>query len=406
MNQILDYNPNKSSGGGTSGSDKVVRVFAIILAIFAICLLAGGAYGIYKNNSNSGLPAQAATKAQIDVEQKETTAVIKVKHDKVIEKLIYNWDSEKENTIKGSGESEMESEIPLFAGEHTLNVKVIDVEGNETTYEQAITSEAGEDKLYPVIALNVNNETKRLEITATDETAIDYVTYRWNDEEEQKIEVEEDDKKIEFDIEILKGKNDLTVIAVDKNKNTTTEVKSFSGVTKPDVKVVISADKKSADVYCYHENGIKEVKFKINDQDYNGDIGEEPLKEITFNDIALPEGSSTITVTVSSVDETETVVTENVENGTEGSNDEDINISIEKSEADETKATIKTSCASGVKEIKLNVNDVDYNVDLQGQVAPEVGPFDLDLVEGNNKITLTVISASGAEKQEVKEISR
>ena len=180
MNQILDYNPNKSSGGGTSGSDKIVRVFAVILAIFAICLLAGGAYGIYKNNSKSNLPAQAATKAQINIEQKETTAVIKVKHDKVIEKLIYNWDSEKENTIKGSGESAMESEISLFAGEHTLNVKVIDIEGNETIYDQVITSEAGEDKLYPVISLNVNNETKRLVITATDETAIDYVTYRWN----------------------------------------------------------------------------------------------------------------------------------------------------------------------------------------------------------------------------------
>lgn len=405
MNQILDYNPNKSSGGGTSGSDKVVRVFAIILAIFAICLLVGGAYGIYKNNSDSNLPAQAATKAQINLEQRETTAVIKVKHDKVIEKLIYNWDSEKENTVKGSGESVMETEIPLFAGEHTLNVKVIDIEGTESTYEQVITSEAGEDKLYPVIALNVNNDTKRLVITATDETAIDYVTYRWNDEEEQKVEVEEDEKKIEFDIEILKGQNDLTIIAVDKNKNTTTEVKSFSGVTKPDVKIIISADKKLADVYCYHENGIKEVKFKINDQDYNGDIGEEPLKEITFNGIELPEGNSTITVTASSVDETETVATENIENGT-SSNEDVIDISIEKSETDETKATIKTSCVSGVKEIKLNVNDVDYNVDLQGQVAPEVGPFDLDLVEGNNKITLTVISANGTEKQEVKEITR
>jgi len=404
MNQILDYNPNKSSGGGTSGSDKVVRVFAIILAIFAICLLAGGAYGIYKNNSNSGLPAQAATKAQIDVEQKETTAVIKVKHDKVIEKLIYNWDSEKENTIKGSGESAMESEISLFAGEHTLNVKVIDIEGNETIYDQVITSEAGEDKLYPVISLNVNNETKRLVITATDETAIDYVTYRWNDEEEEKVEVEDDEKKIEFDIEILKGKNDLTVIAVDKNKNTTTELKSFSGVTKPDVKVTIAADKKSADVYCFHENGIKEVKFKINDQDYNGDIGEEQQKEIRFNGIALPEGNSTITVTVSSVDETETVVTENVE--ATPTNEDEINISIEKSEATEGNATIKTSSPAGIKEIKLNVNDVDYNVDLQGQIAPEVGPFDIELVEGSNKITLTVISANGTEKQEVKEITR
>ena len=40
MNQILDYNPNKSSGSGkASGSDKVVRIFAIILIVFAVCLV-------------------------------------------------------------------------------------------------------------------------------------------------------------------------------------------------------------------------------------------------------------------------------------------------------------------------------------------------------------------------------
>ena len=101
MNQILDYNPNKSSGGGSSGSDKVVRVFAAILAVFAICLLIGGAYGIYKNNnSKSNIQTQPVSKAQIEIEQKETTAIIKVNHDKVIEKLIYSWDSEKETTIK------------------------------------------------------------------------------------------------------------------------------------------------------------------------------------------------------------------------------------------------------------------------------------------------------------------
>ena len=75
----------------------------------------------------------------------------------------------------------MEEEISLFAGEHTLNIKVTDVEGNETAFQQSITSENGEDKLYPVIDLKVTEE-KKLRITATDETAIDYVTYRWNND--------------------------------------------------------------------------------------------------------------------------------------------------------------------------------------------------------------------------------
>lgn len=405
MNQILDYNPNKNSGKKSSGSDKIVKIFAIILAIFAVCLLGGGAYGLYKNQSKSEIPTEAATKAQINIEQKETTAIIKVTHDKIIEKLIYSWDEEKETTIKGSGESAMEEEISLFAGEHTLNIKVTDVEGNETAFQQSITSENGEDKLYPVIDLKVTEE-KKLRITATDETAIDYVTYRWNNDEEQKVEVSEDEKKIEFDIEILRGNNDLTIVAVDKNMNTTTEVKSFAGVTKPDVKITISADKKLAKVEASHENGIKEIKLKVNNEDYIVELpAEDPTpKEISF-DVELPnESSNVIKVTAISVDETETEATENVEIE-EGNNNDEINISIKKSEQDETKASIKASCEAGIKEVKLNVNDVDYTVDLQGKTEPELS-FDFDLVEGNNKFTLTIISVNGTEKQEKQEISR
>lgn len=396
MNQILDYNPNKNSGGGSSGSDKIVRVFAIILAIFAICLLAGGAYGIYKNNDNkSNISAQAASEAKIEIEQKETTAVIKVSHDKVIEKLIYNWDSEKETTIKGSGESFMESEISLFAGEHTLNVKVVDVEGKETTFAQVITSESGEDKVYPKIELEVTEE-KRLKITATDETAIDFVTYRWNNEEEQKVEVSDNEKEIVFDIEILKGNNDLTIVAVDKNSNTTTETKSFAGVTKPDVKITIAGDKKSFDVVCYHENGLKEITLTLNGIEHP--VGfDENEKEVKFS-YELTEGNNEILVKATSVDETETVATETVENQSE--EDRLIQIKIEKSEDYEDRADIGITTEEEIREIKLNVNDVDYSV------QKDMKNFQIQLVEGNNKISVTVILENGVEKVETVEISR
>ena len=188
--------------------------------------------------------------------------------------------------------------------------------------------------------------------------------------------------------------------------NTTTEVKSFAGVTKPDVKITISADKKLAKVEASHENGIKEIKLKVNNEDYTVELpAEDPTpKEISF-DVELPnESSNVIKVTAISVDETETEATENVEIE-EGNNNDEINISIKKSEQDETKASIKASCEAGIKEVKLNVNDVDYTVDLQGKTEPELS-FDFDLVEGNNKFTLTIISVNGTEKQEKQEISR
>ena len=401
MNQILDYNPNKSSGGGSSGSDKVVRVFAILLACFAICLLVGGGIGLYKNKQKTNVVAEEPTKAKITIEQQDTKVIINVSHDKAIEKLIYSWDSEKETNVKGTGESTLIAEIPVIAGIHTLNIKVIDIEQVETTYEQEITSELGEDKLYPVISLEVTDQ-KKLKITATDETAIDFVTYRWNDGEEQRVDVSEDEQKIEFEIEILKGKNDLIIVAVDKNSNNTTEQKSFTGVTKPDIKITIAADKKTGEVYCYHENGIKEVALKINEVDYQIDIGTETPTEVTFSLPELTEEKSIVIVKTTSIDDTVTEVTEEV---VQDPPTDDITISVEQSAEKPEVGLVVINAPMGIKEIKLNINDVDYDVGLGGENLVDVN-FEIPLVEGNNKVTLKVINSNDVEKEEIKEIVR
>lgn len=188
------------------------------------------------------------TKAVISVERSksdDTKAIIKVSHDKAIEKVIYTWDNDKDIINKGNGQPTMEVEISLPAGTHTLTVKVTDIDGNDTVYDEEIYSENGEDKVNPEIKTTVDQATKEIVITATDDTELDYVTYRWNNEEEQKQEADpENPKEIKFNIEIPKGTNDLTIIAVDKNKNSTSKTDKYTGVTKPEIKLTISEDKK------------------------------------------------------------------------------------------------------------------------------------------------------------------
>lgn len=408
MNQILEYSPNKNSGGGASGSDKIVRIFALILIIFALCFIAVGGYGFVKKNKNvTDVDAPTQTEAKIEVEVSDTTATIKVSHDKAIEKVIYSWDNDKEIVDKGNGTSQKEIEIPLPAGEHTLTIKVVDVDGFETSYKKSITSENGTDIVNPEIKIVVTDD-KKLKITATDETEIAYVTYKWNDDEE--IVVDERDevkKKIEFEIEILKGNNDLTVIAVDANNRTTTENKSFSGVTKPEVKITVASDKKSIHVDCFHEKGLKKVILNSNGTDYDVAIGDGTPTDVNF-DFALPEGNATIKVTATSVDDTVTEATEEIvpdqpEEPADPSGNENIVINISKSE-EEKKALISAEYSEGIKEVKLNVNDVDYSVGLPEENPTNVS-FGLDLVEGNNRITLTVIGTDGTENSKVEEIS-
>ncbi len=405
MNQILDYNPNKNSGGGSSGSDKVTRVFALILICFAICLASVGIYNLMNNKTKTETPTSSATQAKITVEKTKSTKdenkeviLIKVSHDKVIKKLIYSWDSDKDTTLQGEEKSTMEREIPLYQGTHTLNIKVVDIDGVETMHQETIESETGEDQIAPEIKLSVTDE-KKLKITATDETEMSYVTYRWNDEEEIRVDVsEEDKKKIEFEIDILKGKNDIVVIAVDANNRVTTEPQSFTGVTKPDITVTISADKKAVEIKCFHENGIKEIGLNINGTDYDVDLQGETPTDVTLPAIDLPEGENEVKVSARSVDDTVTEVTEKV--STVATEDE-INLSI----GDD--GTIIVNIPNGIKEMKLNLNDMDYDIDLGTEplVDVTIDKSGIPYIEGNNKITVKVVSNNGTEKEETKEIN-
>ena len=87
MNQILDYSPNKGDKK-SSGSDKIVNFFAVIMIIFAVVLIAGAGYNLYKRNSDSSNVVAKVEKAEITVEQREKEAVIKVKHTKVYDEYL------------------------------------------------------------------------------------------------------------------------------------------------------------------------------------------------------------------------------------------------------------------------------------------------------------------------------
>lgn len=347
MNQILDYNPN-SRPNKSGGSDNIVRVFAIILIIFALALIGVVGYGMISNKKEVTNVAEQKTNAKIEVNVDETQATISVTHDKVIQKLIYSWNEGSERTVK-STEKFMEETIDIPAGDNILHIKVIDENGIETTHDEEISSEQGIDILNPIIDL-VPTEAKKLRITAKDETAMDFLTYRWNENDEETVYADENSKEIVVEIDILKGENDLTVIAVDGSSNTTNETKKFIGLTKPEITVTASADGSTIDIKAEHENGIKEVLFNFNGIDYNVDIGNQTPTTIEFPQALQAGMNNRIILTVKSVDgtestfdancaygesggvtsnETEPVDTQNTENETENEDEESTNTTTE-----------------------------------------------------------------------------
>lgn len=410
MNQILDYNPNKSSKG-SSGSDKIVRFFAIILIIFALCLVASGVYRMWSRNqsNNNSAVALQAEKATINVEVADSSAKITVTHTKAIESLIYCWNEDTETLIKASGENSLEKEIQLPTGTNVLHVKVVDVDGNETTYEKEITAVNGSDLKKPVITLTVTDKGK-LKITATDETEISFITYTWNNDETVRIDATDDKKKIETEIEILKGKNNITVSAVDTSNNTTTEVKEYNGLTKPEVKLTLSSDKTKVNVSISHENGLKGVSGSLNGQDFNVDGVTEGTTSLNF-DLNLVEGANKVKVVATSTDGTETIAeqeftygtetTENPANTTENNttdagndNQDKPKISAEQKADDKKKIVVDMKYEKGIKSATLQFNGQNYDINIAENTKE--GNFELDLAEGENKVILTVVGSDGA----------
>lgn len=308
MNQILDYNPisNGENRGnkGNGGTDKIVKVFAILLIFFAICLIGIGIYNKIQNSSNTNSDQVAQSKANISTSVEGTTLTISISHDKKLTKLIYNWNTTAEKNIAIETGNTFETTIQIPSGDNTLNIQVIDENGMKTEYSETISSEEGLDIIKPTIKYEIT-EDKKIKITAKDETEIDFITYRWNDEDEHKVEADEEGQfQIVEVIEIKKGENNLTIVAVDKANNTDSLQQVFTGLMQPNIQVVLSEDKSKLVVTCTHENGVSKIEYTLNDKPFAAELPDNP-KEVQFEQ-PLDEGNNIIMLTVTSIDGTST----------------------------------------------------------------------------------------------------
>lgn len=307
MNQILltdnykNSNKNKRSNMNSSNdTKKIILFFSIVILIFGIAII--GVYG-YKIYNNSNKKEMVIAKPQLSLEETEESVTIIANADAGISRIIYTWNDEEPTEVDMNGRTSHEEQMEIPVGENTLKVKVIDANGEE------IESTKQFSKVYdekPIIATEIGEDAK-LTITATDETAIKYIKYKWNDEEPTTVEAQtETDTVIEVKIDVKRGKNTLTVTAVDLNNNEETLSKTFNGVNKP----IIEVTKQGDEVYMKisHDMGFERVDFSINGQiyTYNEDYSgyDASTKELEYR-IKLKQGENIVIITAVSTEGTE-----------------------------------------------------------------------------------------------------
>ena len=80
----------------------------------------------YANNSGADNGENKKTEPVIELVQEGSELFITVKHDKEIQKLIYNWNISSEKTIAVDTGKIFETKIDIPAGNNTLNIQVVD----------------------------------------------------------------------------------------------------------------------------------------------------------------------------------------------------------------------------------------------------------------------------------------
>lgn len=298
MNQILMTEAvnknakNKSRISNSSDITTVVRFFAIIIMVFGLALSGSSAFGMVQNiqeNKNKSIPVVSA-------QRNGNSVKITVKNDIGIKTIKYSWNDSTETVVQGKNKNQVETTINIIPGNNKLNMTVIDSNNGTTTYVKNYVQEE-KDTTEPVIT--VQNEDPRIKITVTDDTALDYIIYKYGDNEEVKVEASEDDPtKIEGYIDnVLETQVTLKIEAVDKAQNFATKEQQVKGATKPKIEVVSDPTDQSYLIIRASDNeGLRMVVFYINEDEYKTDPNTSlNMKNFEYRQ-KVPKGETTIKV--------------------------------------------------------------------------------------------------------------
>lgn len=310
MNQILSVEDisdkvkkrRQRMNSGPAEINNVVRFFAIAILVFGIFIIGSACYGMYKESQKEEIPIKPVMNVSQPTEKEVS---LKVEHNKELSSITYSWNDEEATQVPCQGQKQVETSIEIPTGTNTLTIRAVDVAGQETSFQRNYTRE-GE------ININIEADGANIKVTADGKKQLSYMTYRWDEEEETKIDI--NSTSTEQVIEIPKGLHTLTVIVVDENNTTETKTQEVNGVTKPELE--ISTD--GADnfiIKASDEQGIKKVEFVINEEEtYLLNLEEVyELEERKQFEYAYPlhDGRNRLDVTVyneSDVTETKSVV--------------------------------------------------------------------------------------------------
>lgn len=298
MNQILstsmpidDKKKKRKKNGQPVPIGSVLKFFVIVIFVFGALLIGAGTYAMYKNQGNQQGQNLEPT---ISIENKtDNTIMLKITHKKNIDRVEYSWNDEDKNIVSGNNGKYLEKEISVPSGTNTLYVLVVDEDGKEMTYEKQYELESN---------INIEVSGNKIRITYEGDTTISYMTYRWDEDDENTVEI--NDTKVDEEIQAIKGLHTLTVVVVDEDNNTDTKKQKINGVSKPKIIMGIDEEREHFVIQASDDEKLSKLEFRLNeddDQKFVLNLEEKNLKELQYvlpDTLKLKTGENIIEVTV------------------------------------------------------------------------------------------------------------
>ena len=279
MNQILSTNLNENGENSQNGYkkykepklkekknsepveiNKVVKFFVIALIIFGVLLITAGAYALYRN-IKSGNIGGTKTEPTINIEYKSNSnskLLVTITHDKKLEEILYYWNDEEQESIQIPDGQYAEFTTDIPKGTNTLHVYVKDENGTETEVEH-------EYKRQSNIVIESDNTRGTVVIKYDSKTEVEYMTYKWDDEEPKQVSV--NTKNVQQELDARKGIHTLTVEMVDSDGNKESNVQQVKGVSRPTIEVSVDDEGENFVVKATDETGLEKIEYNVDFDD-------------------------------------------------------------------------------------------------------------------------------------------
>ena len=299
-------------------------------------------------------------------------------------------EKKKKNKKTSRGPIEIKGIVRFFAVFIMLFGIVLASEGSYALYKEIDESKP---ENIPNLSLTRDGDTIILQVEHN--TEISKINYRWNDGEENSIP--EGTTYVEEEILLPDGNNVLNITVVDMKNREYQFVKEYNlegvDITKPNVEVTQTTEgTANISIVASDETAIKEMTYKINDeQEIVIQATEEGQKEIK-QDITLPEGQNTLTVVAKDATDNTTTYEKQIIVSSKPT--------IEIVSQEGNILTLKISDKYGLKDVIVNLNGRVYesrDIDQNPNINKNEIYVPLELQSGNNVLSIEVLNVNGLE---------